>query len=242
MAVVHVEGLTTPWPHLGAFLPIWGCLYVWVLLFGSATALGVTFWVPTHAPKYLVTYFESVSAFLSYPAPGCPGRDLPLGSYLSRGRLWGDRGTSRVRLPYTDVFTMPWSHLFLLFITFPSYRDLRPSHGVAPSMVFPTHGYRGTTLWLPCFYTVWPGDALVGRRLHLGDALPWRRFCLAVWTGDALVGRRLPLTLTPSRWLWLWLSQRPDTGRYKFKCLFPSKIFYIYRVFFPFLCLLDKFK
>ena len=55
MAVVHVEGLTTPWSRLGAFLPIWGRFYAWVLLLGSATALGVTFWVPTHAPNYLVT-------------------------------------------------------------------------------------------------------------------------------------------------------------------------------------------
>jgi len=75
-------------------------------LFGSATALGVTFWVPTHAPNHLVTYFESVSAFLSYLAPGYPGRDLPLESYLSQRRLWGGRGSSRVRLPYTGAITM----------------------------------------------------------------------------------------------------------------------------------------
>ena len=123
----------------------------------------------------------------------------------------------------------PWSHLFLLFITFPRYRDLRLSQDVAPSMVFPTHGYRGTTPWLPCFYTVWSGDALVRRRLYPGDALPWRR----LHPGDALPWRRLVLpwrrfllaslhlgnTLSwlwlSSRWLWPWLSQRPDTGRYK---------------------------
>ena len=35
--------------------------------------------------------------------------------------------------------------------------------------------------------TPWLGDALVGRRLHLGDALPWRRFLLAsLHLGDAL--------------------------------------------------------
>ena len=113
MAVVLVEGLTMPWPHLGAFLPIWGRFYVWVLLLRSATALGVTFWVLTHDPKYLVTYFESVSAFLSYPAPGCPGRDLPLESYLSHRRLWGDRSTSRVRLPYTGTITMALKPPFL---------------------------------------------------------------------------------------------------------------------------------
>ena len=75
-----------------------------------------TFWVPTHAPNHLVTHFESVSAFLSYPAPGYPGRDLPLESYLSQRRLWGGRGTSRVRLPYTGAITMalkpPFSSLY----------------------------------------------------------------------------------------------------------------------------------
>ena len=91
----------------------------------------------------------------------------------------------------------PWSHLFLLFIAAPGYRDLRPSHRTAPSMVFPTHGYRGTTPWLPCFSTVWFGDALVGRRLHLGDALPWRRFLLAMLALGVSPPRRHPaLTLT----------------------------------------------
>ena len=109
LAAVHVEGLTAPWPHLGHF-------FVWVLLLESATTQGVTFWVPTHASDHLVTHFESVSAFLSYPAPGYPGRDHPLGSYLSQRRLWGGRGTSRVRLPYTGVITMalkaPFSPLY----------------------------------------------------------------------------------------------------------------------------------
>ena len=149
LAVVHVEGLTTPWPHLGTFLPIWGRFYVWVLLLGSATAQGVTFWAPTHALNHLVTHFESVSAFLSYPAPGYPGRDPSLESYLSQRRLWGGRGTSRVRLPYTRVITMALKPPFPSLYHFPDYRDLRPSHGAAPSMVFPTHGYRGIVLWLP---------------------------------------------------------------------------------------------
>ena len=34
----------------------------------------------THTPKHLVTHFESVFAFPSYPAPGYPGRD-PRSSY-----------------------------------------------------------------------------------------------------------------------------------------------------------------
>ena len=73
--------------HLGTFLRVSPPA-------GSATALRVTFWVPTHAPKYLVTYSESVSAFLLYSAPGCPGRDFPL------------RSTSQVRLPFTGTITI----------------------------------------------------------------------------------------------------------------------------------------
>ena len=42
------------------------------------------------------------------------------------------------------------------------------------------------------------GDALVGRRLHLSDALPWRRFLLAALVlGVSPPRRRLVLTLTP---------------------------------------------
>ena len=72
--------------------------------------------MPTHAPNHLVTHFKSVSAFLSYPTPGYPGRDPPLESYLSQRRLKGGRGTSRVRLPYTGAITMalkpPFSSLY----------------------------------------------------------------------------------------------------------------------------------
>ena len=42
------------------------------------------------------------------------------------------------------------------------------------------------------------GDALVGRRLHLGNVLPWRCFLLAsLVRGASLPRRRLVLTLTP---------------------------------------------
>ena len=42
------------------------------------------------------------------------------------------------------------------------------------------------------------GDALVGRRLHLGDALPWRRFFLATLAlGVSSPRQRLELTFTP---------------------------------------------
>jgi len=92
--------------HLGTFLRVSPPA-------GSATALGLTFWVPTHALNYLVTYFESVSAFLSHPAPCYPGRDLPLESYLPQRRLGGGRSTSRVKLPYTGTITMALKPPFL---------------------------------------------------------------------------------------------------------------------------------
>ena len=57
-------------------------------------------------PQHLVTHFESVSTFLSYPAPGYPGRDPPHESYLPQGRLWGGMGVSRVRLLSTGAITM----------------------------------------------------------------------------------------------------------------------------------------
>ena len=42
------------------------------------------------------------------------------------------------------------------------------------------------------------GDALVGRRLHLGDALPWRHFLVATLAlGVSSPRRRLMLTLSP---------------------------------------------
>ena len=49
-------------------------------------------------------------------------------------------------------------------------------------MVFPTHGYRGATLRLPCFC----------------DILPWRRPAWAMLAlGVASPGRRLMLTFSP---------------------------------------------
>jgi len=42
------------------------------------------------------------------------------------------------------------------------------------------------------------GDALVGRRLHLGDALPWQHFLLATLAlGVSSPRRHLVLTLSP---------------------------------------------
>ena len=125
-------------------------------------ALGVTFWVPTHAPNHLVTYFESVSAFLSYPAPDCPGRDLFLESYLSQRRTWGGRGTSRVRLPYTGIITMALK---------PPFPSLYRSLGVSGPEDFPRrrslHGL--SYPWVSGNHTV---IALLYRTLH-GLSYPW---------------------------------------------------------------------
>ena len=173
---------------------------MWVLLLGSATALGVAFWVPTHAPKYLATYSESVSAFLSHPAPGYPGRDLPLGSYLSRRRLWGGRGTSRVRLPFTGTITMALKPPFPSLYHFPeisgpeAFPRRRSLHGLSYPWVSGNHTV--IALLLHCLIWRRPGWAtpLPRRRLALATppprrrlALPWRRFLLApLHLGDTL--------------------------------------------------------
>jgi len=88
--------------------------------------------------SHLVTPFESVSAFLSYHAPGYPGRDPPLESYLSQRRLWGGRGTSRVGLPYTGTVTMALKQPFSFSLSlFPGYQGSEafprrhPLHGLS---------------------------------------------------------------------------------------------------------------
>ena len=154
-------------------------------------------------PNHLVTHFESVSAFLSYPAPGYPGRDPPLESYLSQRRLWGGRGTSRVRLPYTDAITMalkpPLSSLYYFpglsgFEALPRRRFL---HGLSYPWVSGSHTAIASPLWHLTLTTPYLGDALTGRCLHLGEALPWRRFLLATLAlGVPLPRRRFTLTLT----------------------------------------------
>jgi len=106
----------------------------------------------------------------------------------------------------------PWSYLSLLFITVLSYRGLRPSRGVTPSMVFPTQGYREVTLSMPGLATP-----------SLGDSLAWRRPLLATPSlGDAWCSQSVDSLL----WA-LWVvppyvdfgldvdfGQRPGTGRY----------------------------
>ena len=141
--------------------------------------------MPTHAPKHLVTHFESVSTFLTYPAPGYPWRDPPHESYLSQGRLWGGRGTSRVRLLYTGAITMalkpPFSSLYYCprlsgFEAFPWRRSL---HGLSYPWV---SGSDTVIALLLCHFTLatpYLGDALSLAMLPLGDAPSWRCLHLA---------------------------------------------------------------
>ena len=140
---------------------------MWVLLPWTASGARGDFWVPTHAPKPLVTRSESVSTFLSYPTPGYPWAWPSHESYLSQGSPWGDMGTSRVRLLSTGASTMalkpPFSSLYHCFCA----RRAQSLHGVTPSMVFPTHGYRGVTPLVACLATPFLGGTLFRRCLIL---------------------------------------------------------------------------
>ena len=159
--------------HRGTFLrvspPAWECYCARGDFLGANSC-----------PNHLGTHFENVSAFLSYPAPGYPGRDPPLESYLSQRRLWGGRGTSRVRLPCPGAITMALKpHFPSLYHYSPVIRGLRPSHGVNLSMVFPTHRCQGVALWSPCFCVIPPWRHPARRRLilatlPLGDPCAWR--------------------------------------------------------------------
>ena len=142
----------------------------------------MTFWVPTHAPNHLVTHFESVSAFLLYPAPGYPGRDLPLESYLSQGRLWGGRGTSRVRLPYTGVVAMAWkppfSPLYYLFRGHPGFGAFPRRRPLHDGLSYPWVSGSSAVVTLPLCHSILATPSWAAP--YLGDALPWRRFTLTL--------------------------------------------------------------
>ena len=148
--------------------------------------------MPTHAPNYLVTYFESVSAFLLYPAPGCPGRDLPLESYLSHRRLWGGRSTFRVRLPYTGTITMALKPPFPSLYRCPmlsgpeAFSRRRSLHGLSYPWVSGNHIV--IALFQHC---------LIWRRPGWGTPSPRRRLALVTLPLGVLPPRRrLALTLT----------------------------------------------
>jgi len=163
--------------------PTWGYFVVWVPL---PWREGWLFWVPTHAPKPLVTRFESVSTFLSYPAPGYPWAWPSHESYLSQGPLWGDMGTSRVRLLSTGVSTMalkpPFSSLYCYprlsgFEAFPWRHSL---HGLSYPWVSGSNAVDALLWGHFTLATPYLGDALTWQRLiwatlPLGDACSWRR-------------------------------------------------------------------
>ena len=122
-------------------------------------------------------------------------------------------GTSRVRLLSTGASTMALKPPFSSLIATPGCRGLRPSHSVTPSMVFPTHGYRGATLWMPRSGDISPWRRPTLATPALGDVLSWRRFLLAMpcplatpCLGVTSPRQRLMLTLTSTLTLTLTLS------------------------------------
>ena len=134
-------------------------------------------------PQHLVTHYESVSTFLSYPAPGYPGRDPSHESYLSQGRLGGGRGTSRVRLLYTGAVIMalkpPFSSLYYYpglsgFEAFPRRRSL---HGLSYPWVSGSHTVVALALGRRLNWAMpSPGRRLTLATLPLGDVSTWRLF------------------------------------------------------------------
>jgi len=165
-------------------------------------AQGVTFWVPTRAPQPLVTRPGSVSTCLSYLAHGSPpGVALSwVVSVPGVSQRWRGYFTSQVTPHWYWEYGLEATFLFSLLL----FWGTETSRGVAPSTVFPTHGYRGVT------------------------SSTWRRLTLAMPTpSDAYTWRRLKRSTC-------WLSslgsldgshhlfdfdfdfgQRPGTGQYR---------------------------
>ena len=77
--------------------------------------MGLSFWVPTHAPQLLVTHLRSVSTFLSYHARGSPLGVAPSWVVSVPGSPNGGVGISRVRLPPTGTRTYGLEATFLLY-------------------------------------------------------------------------------------------------------------------------------
>jgi len=170
---------------------------MWVLLPGSASVQGVTFWVPTHAPKPLVTHFESVSTFLSYPAPSCPWAwpfswvvTIPRSSLGRHGHF-----TSQIVLHWRYYFGFEATFLFSLLLPRVIGVWGLPTASLPPWSFLPM-GIGEQHCDCLAFVTLYLGDALPWPAL--GDVLSWRRFLLATLA----LGLRW---LWPRRWLWLWL-------------------------------------
>ena len=180
--LLHVEGLTAPWPHLGVFPrvspPTWECICARGANSCPQTS-SHSLWERIYLPLVPCTWLTlGVTLLMS--------RNYPKG--LS-GATWALHESDCSPLA---LLLWPWSHLSLLFISTPGYRGLRPSHGFTPSMVVPTHGYRGETLWLPCFCDILPWRRRTLATRALGNALSWRRFLLATpCLGDVCPWRRL---------------------------------------------------
>ena len=90
---------------------------------------------------------------------------------------------------YSMALKPPFSSLYYCSLVI---QGLGPSHGVAPSMVFPTHGYRGAALWSPCPCVIPSWRRPISATPYLGDAFSWRGLYLA----SPPPRRRLTLTLT----------------------------------------------
>ena len=181
-----MEGLTTPWPHLGVFPhvspPTWECICVRGDLLGANSC-----------PQ---TSSHSLWDRIYLPLVPCTWMPLGVTLLVSRNYPKGFSGAAWA-LHESDcsplaLLLWPWRHLSLFFNATPGYRGLRPSHDVTPSMVLPTQGYRGATLWLPCFCDILPWRRPTLATPTLGDVLSWRRFLLETpRLGDACTGPRL---------------------------------------------------
>ena len=218
-----LEDLTAPWPHLGAFLcvspPTWECICTRGDFLGvdSPQTSSHSLWERICLPRVPCTW-------LPWAWPSCWSRIYTKGVFGAAGALL-ESGC-----PILALSLWPWSHLFLLFITLPDYWNLRPSHGVAPSMVFPTHGYGLSYPWVWSFLPmgmVFPthGYGLsypwVWSFLPMGMVFPthgyrgvivlplWYLTLATPWLGDASSWRRWHLASLQVGDALCWLCQGP---------------------------------